>query len=91
MIPAGCEAPHGHYWKRETCARMVECIFEYSNLFAMSNNRLLIFDFVAGPGAWHLETKYSSVNVQKASSMASFAVLVILPSLGTSSSAHTLK
>ena len=43
---------------------MVACTFEYSNLFAMSNNRLLIFDFVAGPGAWHLETNYSSANVQ---------------------------
>ena len=43
---------------------MVARTFEYSNVFAMSNNRLLIFDFVAGPGAWHLETKYSSVTVQ---------------------------
>ena len=64
VIAAGCEAPHGHNWKRETCARMVACTFDYSNVFAMSNNRLLIFDFVAGPGAWHLETKYSSVIVQ---------------------------
>ena len=64
LSPAGCEAPRGHTWKRETCARMAACTFAYSNLFVMPTNRLLIFDFVAGPGVWHLETKYSSVNVQ---------------------------